>query len=124
MTNAKQILSTSIDIIGSRAEEYGDASQSFSRASTIASTMLDKTITAYDVSIVLMAVKMARIAQNKTHMDSYVDLAAYTAFAAQFSNAKATDAVEAHRLQITSLKLTDEITSQIDEQVANLVKRK
>jgi hypothetical protein len=124
MTNAKQILSTSIDIIGSRAEEYGDASQSFSRASTIASTMLDKTITAYDVSIVLMAVKMARIAQNKTHMDSYVDLAAYTAFAAQFSNAKATEAVEANRLQITSLKLTDEITSQIDEQVANLVKRK
>jgi hypothetical protein len=124
MTNAKQILTTSIDIIGSRAEEYGDASQSFSRASTIASTMLDKTITAYDVSIVLMAVKMARIAQNKTHMDSYVDLAAYTAFAAQFSNAKATEAVEAHRLQITSLKLTDEMTSQIDEQVANLVKRK
>jgi hypothetical protein len=124
MTNAKQILSTSIDIIGSRAEEYGDASQSFSRASTIASTMLDKTITAYDVSIVLMAVKMARIAQNKTHMDSYVDLAAYTAFAAQFSNAKATEAIEAHRLQITSLKLTDEMTSQIDEQVANLVKRK
>lgn len=124
MTNAKQILSTSIDIIGSRAEEYGDASQSFSRASTIASTMLDKTITAYDVSIVLMAVKMARIAQNKTHIDSYVDLAAYTAFAAQFSNAKATDAVEANRLQITSLKLTDEMTSQIDEQVANLVKRK
>ena len=124
MTNAKQILSTSIDIIGSRAEEYGDASQSFSRASTIASTMLDKTITAYDVSIVLMAVKMARIAQNKTHMDSYVDLAAYTAFAAQFSNAKATEAVEANRLQITSMKLTDEMTSQIDEQVANLVKRK
>ena len=124
MTNAKQILTTSIDIIGSRAEEYGDASQSFSRASTIASTMLDKTITAYDVSIVLMAVKMARIAQNKTHMDSYVDLAAYTAFAAQFSNAKATEAVEANRLQITSLKLTDEMTSQIDEQVANLVKRK
>lgn len=124
MTNAKQILTTSIDIIGSRAEEYGDASQSFSRASTIASTMLDKTITAYDVSIVLMAVKMARIAQNKSHMDSYVDLAAYTAFAAQFSNAKATEAVEANRLQITSLKLTDEMTSQIDEQVANLVKRK
>ena len=124
MTNAKQILTTSIDTIGSRAEEYGDASQSFSRASTIASTMLDKTITAYDVSIVLMAIKMARIAQNKTHMDSYVDLAAYTAFAAQFSNAKATEAVEANRLQITSLKLTDEITSQIDEQVANLVKRK
>jgi hypothetical protein len=124
MTNAKQILSTSIDIIGSRAEEYGDASQSFSRASTIASTMLDKTITAYDVSIVLMAVKMARIAQNKTHMDSYVDLAAYTGFAAQFSNAKPTEAVEAHRLQITSMKLTDEMTSQIDEQVANLVKRK
>jgi hypothetical protein len=86
--------------------------------------MLDKTITAYDVSIVLMAVKMARIAQNKTHMDSYVDLAAYTAFAAQFSNAKATEAVEANRLQITSMKLTDEMTSQIDEQVANLVKRK
>jgi hypothetical protein len=124
MTNAKQILTTSIDIIGSRAEEYGDASQSFSRASTIASTMLDKTITAYDVSIILMAVKMARIAQNKTHMDSYVDLAAYTAFAAQFSNAKATEAVEANRLQITSMKLTDEMTSQIDEQVANLVKRK
>jgi len=124
MTHAKQILTTSIDTIGSRGEEYGDASQSFSRASTIASTMLDKTITAYDVSIVLMAVKMARIAQNKTHIDSYVDLAAYTAFAAQFSNAKATEAVEAHRLQITSMKLTDEMTSQIDEQVANLVKRK
>lgn len=50
--------------------------------------MLGKQITLYDVSIVMTAMKMARITSSPTLDDNYVDGINYLAFASQFSTSE------------------------------------
>jgi hypothetical protein len=79
------VLNSAVTTISQRGNEYGDIHPNFVRAATIASCLLDKKLTAFDVAAVMMAVKMARLTHNREHEDSWVDLTAYTAFAAQFA---------------------------------------
>ena len=79
------VLNSAVTTISNRGNEYGDIHPNFVRAATIASCLLDKKLTAFDVAAVMMAVKMARLTHNREHEDSWVDLTAYTAFAAQFA---------------------------------------
>lgn len=105
----KEILSTSQRILEQRHNEYGDASASFVRIASIASLMLNKSITTYDVSVIMMAVKMSRLVNNKNHKDSWVDLINYTAFAGQFAEDKVAEIVEMTRLKEVENNLADQI---------------
>lgn len=111
--NYKDILNQSISTIDARHQEYGDASSSFTRAATIAGTILSKNISAYDVSVVMMAVKLARITNNRTHQDSWIDLAAYVGFAGQFADTKLPDAAKATQLQVVLSDLDDQIATSV-----------
>lgn len=87
----KDILNDAITTINQRGNEYGDAHPMFVRAANIASALTDRKFTAYDMAIAMMAVKMSRIANNREHHDSWVDLVAYSAFAGQFSKPTTSD---------------------------------
>lgn len=89
--NHQDILSTAKATISQRGQEYGDALPSFVRAANIASAILDKKMTAFDIAVVMMAVKMSRLSHQRGHEDSWIDLAAYVAFAAQFSAPSTSD---------------------------------
>lgn len=80
------VLKSAQSILQQRSNEYGDISASFVRASTIASAIAGKPVSAYDVAVVMMAVKQSRIGHNKNSVDSWVDLINYTTFAAQFAD--------------------------------------
>lgn len=86
MKLAKQILSQSVAIIDNRAKDYGDVIESFSRASSIATTILQKNVSIYDVAIISAAIKLSRISNKNDHEDSYIDAINYLAFAAQFKS--------------------------------------
>ena len=83
--NYADVLNTAALTIAQRGKDYGDISTSFMRASVIASATLNKTITPYDVAMVLHAVKLSRIANNPSTDDSWVDLAAYGAIGANLA---------------------------------------
>lgn len=85
------VLATAQSTISQRGKEYGDALPSFVRAGNIASAILDKKLTAFDIAVVMMAVKMSRLSHQRGHEDSWVDLAAYVAFAAQFAAPSTSD---------------------------------
>lgn len=89
--NSIDVLATAVATIQQRNSEYGDLLPSFIRAASIASAILDKKLTAFDVAVIMMAVKMARLAHNREHQDSWIDLTAYTAFAAQFAGPHTSD---------------------------------
>lgn len=89
--NHQDILSTAKATISQRGQEYGDALPSFVRAANIASAILDRKLTAFDIAVVMMAVKMSRLSHQRGHEDSWIDLAAYVAFAAQFSAPSTSD---------------------------------
>ena len=79
------VLSAALTTIRDRGKDYGDIKTSFTKAAIIASAILDKTISPYDVAVILDAVKRARLSHNPSHQDSWVDAAAYTAIASQFA---------------------------------------
>lgn len=54
----------------------------------MATIILGKHITLYDVAIIMMAMKMARITSTPSLEDNYVDGINYMAFASQFSTSE------------------------------------
>jgi translation initiation factor 2 alpha subunit (eIF-2alpha) len=85
MTTAQEVLALATRTYADRSQEYGAIRTSFTRIATISSTVLDKTITPHDIAIVMIALKQARITSNPQHLDSYVDLAVYSAIAAELA---------------------------------------
>lgn len=62
--------------------------ETFDRASKLATIMLDKQITMYDIAIIFHCMKMARLNGARTLDDNYIDGINYLAFAAQFSTSE------------------------------------
>ena len=85
----KSILEQAAALITDRGVNYGGIESNFERAAALASLKLDKTVTAYDVAIVLESVKDARRATAPDHYDSHIDGINYRAFALLLSGAQA-----------------------------------
>jgi len=85
MTTAPEVLALANRTYADRSQEYGAIKTSFTRIATISSTVLNKTITPHDIAIVMIALKQSRITSNPQHLDSYVDLAVYSAIAAELA---------------------------------------
>ena len=84
----KAILEAAMALIDNRSVNYGGIEQNFDRAAKIASLKLDKTISPYEVAIVLESVKDARRAISPDHYDSHIDGINYRAFALLLSGAQ------------------------------------
>lgn len=67
-----------------RGGEYGHLEENFDRISTIASVMLGKHVSNYEIAMMLLAVKLGRMQESKHHLDNYMDGINYMAFAAYF----------------------------------------
>ena len=78
------ILKTSATVIAKRRESYGEPQACFERASTIATTVLGKPVSPYEIATIFHAMKLARIAESPDNMDHYVDGVSYLAFAGEF----------------------------------------
>ena len=88
MTNHAEILASAVATLRERGVQYGAIEPCFDRASKIASIMLNKSISPYDVSMVMLAVKLGRLQESRDLDDNYKDAINYLAFAAQFIGAK------------------------------------
>lgn len=67
-------------IHGDRAESYGSAEESFSRIAALWTAYLDRPISAHDVAICMVLLKVSR-AKSDHKMDTTVDMAGYAALA-------------------------------------------
>ena len=66
---------------GDRAEEYGDARENHARIAAMWSALLKREVTADQVYLCLLAVKMSRLVESPKHRDSWLDIAGYAALA-------------------------------------------
>jgi Domain of unknown function (DUF6378) len=82
--------STMTNAIGAMKDRssYGDLIDVHDEISKIASLLLDKQITKYDIAMVHHVTKLVRAKRNRDNPDHYVDGINYLAFAAQFSGAQ------------------------------------
>ena len=80
----------------------------FDNISKIASLLLGAQITPFEVAMVHVSTKLARIQASPTKDDSYIDVINYLAFAAQFSSVFPEEATgQEDEVRITDLSLLD-----------------
>ena len=122
MTNHTDILSQAIHTLRERGSQYGSVEATFDRAAKLATLMLNTEITAYEIAMMHVATKMARLQESRTLDDNYVDAMNYLAFAAQFAPVheppKVTEAVYRVPAAVT-MKNTD---AMVEEGVAEIAK--
>lgn len=92
--NHRDVLTTAASILNERHAQYGAMELCLERAAKISSIITAKWITAYDVALVLHAVKLARLENNRSNPENYVDGINYLAFGAQLSTAQPIENIE------------------------------
>lgn len=102
--NHKAALEKSLSLLAERGQDYGDPTFMFETAAKIASLILGKDFSPYDITTILEAVKLARRRVNPALDDNYVDQINYTSFSAAFAEDRNRDttAAAAKRPQETS----------------------
>lgn len=73
LTDAEEIIN------GNRNSEYGPPTQDFQRTSIMWSAYLNKELQAHDVAVLMILLKLSRIAWSPEVRDHWVDLAGYAA---------------------------------------------
>ena len=87
MTQREQILTKANKIVnGVRNETYGTPEDNFKCIAVYWSRYLDKEVTAHDVAIMMILLKVARTQSGTGSMDNYVDIAGYAACAGEIYN--------------------------------------
>lgn len=79
-----ETLRSAADLIEQRGQLYGDARKNFRRISKIASVILGRDVTRYEVATILLAVKLGRMPEDPSYADSYDDGINYLAFMKMF----------------------------------------
>jgi len=86
---ALEVLEEAIALIhGQRADDYGDAQLSFQRMADLVNPIIrkaDGNLTATDMALVMIQVKIARLQESPDHEDSWTDIAGYAALGAQIA---------------------------------------
>ena len=84
----REYLDTAAKIVtGQRQMDYGDKYQNHENISKLWSAYLDYTISAHDVAICMLLVKVARLKHRPT-TDCYIDMAGYAAIAGEIQDKK------------------------------------
>ena len=87
----REYLDTAARIVtGQRQYDYGDKYQNHENIAKLWSAYLDFNISAHDVAICMMLVKVARL-KHRTTEDGYIDMAGYAAIAGEIKDRKKDD---------------------------------
>jgi hypothetical protein len=97
-------------IMKERHKQYGDYRNSMQRAAATASMITSKHFTAYDVAMIMFAVKLARINQDKNHHDSWIDGLNYFVMASELSNEKVDNQV----IELSLKKVSNDVSAAIN----------
>lgn len=79
------ITAEALKLLKPRGDVYGTVRENHDRIARIAGELTGRPLSARDVALVLVAVKLSRIAQSPDHVDSYADAINYLSFAGEFA---------------------------------------
>ena len=79
-------LKTALKLLnGKREHEYGNKKQNHENIARLWSAYLDQPISAHDVSILMLLLKVARAKFGNPSSDTYIDMVGYSAIAGELS---------------------------------------
>ena len=77
--NGPEILEHAADVVTRRRREYGDPGEVFEAVAKRWSLVFGTDVSAAQVVIALLDVKLVRLSRNPKHLDSIIDVAGYAA---------------------------------------------
>lgn len=77
--NRFELLEAAKETVADRGEEYGSIWENHERIAVIWTTLLGVQIEPEQVAMMMIGVKLARLAATPEHQDSWVDIAGYAA---------------------------------------------
>jgi hypothetical protein len=83
--NWRQFIEGSQKAAEANAAKNGDLVPAITKASLIASVMLEKEVTAHDISVMLMCMSLAKVSEDRLNPELYRDVITTSAHSAQFS---------------------------------------
>ena len=83
-----EFLTQTARILHERGQEYGPVEPCFERIANLASILLNRNVTPFEVCIMHISTKLARSVESPTKDDTWIDLINYAAFAGQFSHSR------------------------------------
>jgi hypothetical protein len=83
----ENIMHSASEMFADRGAQYGDMKATLTRQAKIATLILGKPITPYEVAMILHATKLGRLEGSRNKADTYIDGINYFAFAASFATA-------------------------------------
>jgi hypothetical protein len=84
----EQIMQSAGEMFTNRGSQYGDMKATLTRQAKIATLILGRVITPYDVAMIMHAAKLGRLEGSRNKADTYIDGINYFAFAATFATAE------------------------------------
>jgi hypothetical protein len=85
---ASEVLQSATDVIGQRGAIYGSPKVNHQRISARLSQLLETPIKDWQACLIMVEVKMSRIQETPSHVDSYIDACAYLALACELINSE------------------------------------
>lgn len=85
---ANEILSNAKDVISDRGRHYGHPKINQGRIASRLTQFFEIEVTDYDACLAMVEIKLARLQETKTHVDSYLDAIAYLALACEMATEK------------------------------------
>jgi len=79
----EQLLEQAASVVRDRRHTYGQPHDLFERVAARWSQVLGVSVTARQVAVCLIDVKVARLTHNPRHLDSIIDIAGYAAILAE-----------------------------------------
>lgn len=87
--NRSECLDKAKEIInGARQENYGKPERNFNQIAAYWSLYLDHDVSATDVALMMVLMKLARLQNKPDHEDSWIDIAGYAANGAEIASVK------------------------------------
>lgn len=75
-------------VMGARQENYGSPEDNFRRIADLWTDYLNRDIEPHDVAIMMILMKAARLMNNPSHLDSWIDIAGYAANGCELTTGK------------------------------------
>ena len=92
--NHTEVLTNAINILRDRDTKYGPVQEMFERTAKLASIILDRDVTPYEITVILKCLKDARKKYDRLNVEHYSDNINYEAFSYQFATASTDQAAE------------------------------
>jgi hypothetical protein len=121
MMNHKEILSSAVNTLKDRADLYGSEEDLFERVSILYSVMTGQQLSPYDINVVMVCVKLARMRYDRKVADNYVDAINYMSFMGQFAEVK--NPVVPISKPVQPSNITMAVTDEMEEEIKALAEK-